>query len=350
MTIEGVTEVLFEKGTLVDLHIGKPTFQKKLRQTDLLVDDIDEKVIYLGHKKLLPPKATEKLVTLEGRARVALANRSLPFPISGARFVHVQALPDVLQVFGRMRTEWQEAVADLVQQYAPLKAQQLADLDTQCQKLVDNELKKYSGEMRDQKLSQLAAWREQQAITNRNLYPSESDLPTLFRFTWRMFKISPTAGFEELNQLSQAELAEAQEMLKADLRSWVRSASADLHRALGEAALNASSMLQKHKKLTPRNLKPLFDAFETFKAVDFTGISDFRRVIDEIRGRFIQVDPTGSVDFERTAEAINGSDMGQQAFRDLLNNIAGLAEDQVAEEAGLRAIAQTGDFSRVVEV
>jgi hypothetical protein len=343
------TEVLFDRGTLMDLYIGKPTFQKKLRQTDILMEGIDNNALYLGHKFLLSKTATEDLVNIEGRARRALSDKSIEFPLSGARFVYYRALTDVLLELKALRDEWNEAVADLIRRYPELKQEQLAVLDSQYERLMQNELAKTPAGEQQAKRLKLTSWLEQQKLNDRNLYPPAESLRQVFHFEWRMFKISALSGMEEMSSLSQDALLEAQTQLRQDLQHWVRSASVEMHRALGEAAANSLTMLTEKGKLNPRNLKPLFDAFDTFKAIDFTGASNFREVVDRMRSTFGLLDAQGNLDYEQIAFNINNT-AGMDTFRSLLTKISELAVDQVAETAGLDALRSVGEFKRVIEV
>ncbi len=342
------TEILFNRGTLMDLYIGKPTFQKKLRSDDLLVENINQDAIYLGHKYILSKKATATLVTIEGQARRALAVKSLEFPLSGARFVYYQALPEVLDEIGSLREQWNAAVTELIEKYPDLKTEQLAVLDAQCDTLRVHELSKLSGDDRAVKEAALAEWIEKQRIGNRNLYPPVDKLRAMFHFEWRMFKISPLEGTEEMSSLDQASLASAQMQLRQDLQQWVKAASVEMHRTLGEAAANVMGMLSRRDKLNPRNLKPLFDAFEQFKAIDFTGASSFQQVIDQMKTTFGMRDFRGDLDYQMMADRINTSSM--ESFKQLLSKVGELAVDSVAEEAGIQAIHSVGELKRMIEL
>lgn len=335
----------------MDLYIGKPTFQKKLRSNDVLLEGtVNEDAFYLGHKKLLPKEAMSRLVTLEGHARTALAGRSLEFPLSGARFVYFRALPDLLVRLRALQVEWRAAVQELVATYPSLKAKQLEALDKQSLDLMEAELLKLTAEQKKTRQPELLDWLEQQKIQHRKLYPSVDELPSMFHFSWRMFKVSAMEGLEEMNSLQQDELLAARDALKADLQSWVKTATADMHQALGEAAAQARNLLEKQGKLNPKNLRPLFEAFETFNAIDFTGSSDWRKQVDSARERFIKRDADGSINFELTSEAINGTNFATTEFKSLLSSIGSLATQQVAEEAGRVAISRVGAFRRFVEV
>ena len=345
---DNATEVLFERGTLLDLFIGKPTFQKKLRPNDLLVEGIDPKAVYLGHKFLLSKKATERLTQIEGQARSTLADKSLEFPLSGARFVYYASLQDVLEEMRKLKTAWGVAVSELIRKYPDLKTEQLAVLDKQCETLAASALSKATMGRADLQ-KKLDSWVAAQKLENRSLYPSADSLPKMFSFEWRMFKVSGLTGMESMSSLQADDLLNAQNQLREDLQKWVRSAAVEMHKSLGDAAANALNLLNKNDKMQPRNLKPLFNAFETFKAVDFTGASSFQEVIDRMRSTFGVIDTQGELDYDRIADNLNNGP-GMESFRKLLEKVSTLAVDKVAEEAGLNSLRSVGDLKRVIEV
>lgn len=334
----------------MDLFIGKPTFQKKLRPGDVLLEGIDPSAIYLGHKKLLPKGALEELVTVEGIARRALADRSLEFPISGARFIQYSALAEVIRALQVLKGRWNTAVTGLVKDYPDLRNEQLIALDQQAETLLRNALAPLSGKEREAKEIELNRWLETQKSINRSLYPKADDLTGMFRFEWRMFRVSATTGTEELTGLKAEEIAQAQEAIQRDLQRWVRAAATEMHKVLGEAALNAKNMLEKNGKLTPRNMRPLFDAFETFRAVDFTGASTIQDVINRIQARFEISSPNGETDYELSANAVNGQAGVEDGFNQLLAKVSELATDNLAENAGIQALTKAGEFRRLIDV
>src|SRR3954470_15466609 len=118
-----LTDILFDKGTLMDLYIGRWAALKKLQPKDMLLETslIDRDAYYLGHKKLLPKKATETLVQLEGKARTALADKSIEFPVGGGRFVYYKALPELLKTLKTLKEKWDVEVLQLVQEYPQLR-------------------------------------------------------------------------------------------------------------------------------------------------------------------------------------------------------------------------------------
>jgi len=299
---------------------------------------VNNDALYLGHKKLLPKVATEKLVELEGRARQTLAHRSIDFPIAGARFVSYASVPALMDALTELRTEWEAQVDQLVTDYPALRAQQLTQLEIQAVALANEKLKNDPT-----KVEEMKAWLAAQLAANRTFYPQVEELKGKFSFSWRMFRISNLDG---INELDPQEVQRAQERLRNDLREWIGSATAQIHQTLGEAAKNAKDILERNGKLTPRNIKPLFDAFESFLAVDFTGKSTFRESIETLKKGFLRQNPDGTYDLPEMAETLTAHRHGE--FGDLLAKLSTLAVEGVAREAGARSSA--GQFGRVLDI
>lgn len=345
-----LTEALFQRGALMGLHIGRWTAVKKMAASDMLMTEVDLDAIYLGHKKLLPKKATEKLIEIEGKARTALAHKSLEFPLAGARFVTYASVPKVVTKLGELKAEWDREVNALIEQYPDLRTRQLALLETQAQKFIHEELRKFGAvsteeAWKNRKL-ELDEWLVKQRQLNLSFYPANvEDLRKKFSFNWRMFRISALDGIHDLDA---DEVREAQATLKADLQNWVKAASGAMHQSLGEAAANAKALLEKNGKLQPRNLQPLFNAFESFISVDFTGQSTFRQTIDTIKKKFLVQNPDGTYNLPATMDNM-GNEVSRAEFSGLLNTMSNLAVEEVADKAGIAAIGGT-DFGRMVDL
>ena len=345
------TEILFNRGTLVDLYIGKPTFQRKLKSGSLLLGDvINDDAFQLGNKRLMPKEALEDHVTLEGKARTALASRSLEFPISGARFVTYNTLPDLLQELRTLKEQWDVATGVFVSRYMDLRDQQLAVLDKQTEDLMKKQLDTLPPDQRVAQSTNLLEWQDRERAATRTLYPPASEIPSSFHFTWGMFSVRALEGTKAQLYLSSDEILAAQSTMREDLQKWVRSALVEAHKALGETAKRAREIFENQGKLHPRNLRPIFEAFETFNAIDFTGRSDWREQIENAKSRFIVKDAEGHVDMERTASAINGTEHAAGEFKKLLDSIGSLAVEQTASEAGLVALTKVGEFKRLIEI
>jgi hypothetical protein len=343
--VNGIAELLFNEGTLFDLNIGRWAAIKKMKSNEVLLGDIDEQAIYLGHKRLLPKEATETIIQVEGKARSLLASRSTIFPIAGARFVALRALPQLIEQMGKLRESFFRAVDDLVNAYPDLRGAQLSRLNKVVDDLAAKELAKYINQPEHpSQVEKLKEWSENEKKHNSELFPPWVEVRERFRFDWHLFKVSAFEG--DGSTVSAEQMLEAQQKMKNDLQRWVHEATVSMHRSLGQAAMQARSLLQRQGKMNPRNIKPLFDAFDTFKAIDFTGSATVQQMIDRVREQF-GVMQEGHVNLEATAEAANRS---QEAFSELLDTMSQLSVQETAEKAGMDAINRAGRFSRVIEM
>jgi hypothetical protein len=341
-----VTELLFDKGTLFHLFIGRWTGNKKMNERDLLLEEVDKAAIYLGHKKLLPPEAQHRLQNIEGQARIYLANRSIPFLIANARFVSYHVLQDVLARLNAFKAQFEEAKVYLLQNYPRFKDEQLVRLAAQSRLRADQEIDKVPHDQRAAKRREMKEWEEEQAKLNASLYPSIDDLRSKYVFQWRMFKVSAVEGMEQMSAVQASTILEEQQRIQDDFRQWVREASGLIHQELGQAASQVKRLLEENGKLSARSLKPLFEAFDTFQAVNFAGTSEFQRMIDQVRSRYLVKGPDGSADYRLAAEVVN---RGTDELRGMLNTLSELAIADTANQAGIRSV-RGGDFGRVIDL
>lgn len=331
---------LWSQGVLLDLDIGGPTFQKKTSESEWAISGLDSNVMRPGTKLILPKASLEDLKNIEVSSREFLKHRSLKFPLSGARFVYYRTLKEVTSFLEEKRKLWEVAVNKLAANYETLKTQQIALLDEQAKIIAAARFT--ADKERDE-------WLAEQHQVHVNYYPNLSAIPQKFHYNWNVFKINAIDGVGTMSGVEQEEVLKAQDQLRKEMQQWVKEASAALHKKLGEAAVHASEMLKKQGKLNPKNLKPLFEAFEQFKAVDFTGSSDFHTKVEEMKKKFM-IEKDGQVDYSSIASAVNDTDKGMKEFSELLDDLSGLAVDTIAEEAGVKSLAKVGEFRRMVEL
>jgi hypothetical protein len=343
---DGIIEVLFARGTLFHLYIGRWTGNKKLRERDLLMEgEVDKTAMHIGHKKLLPPEAHARIQRLDSRARQFLDARSMPFPLGNSRYVPYSKLSEVIRGLNDLKPQWDEAIDFLIVNYEQFKAEQLNCLAQQSHVFAETELGKVAPEKRVARRKELKAWEEDQDRINRSLYPTAEVLRSKFMFEWRMFKVSPLEGIEQMTGLDADAVAAEYQRIVDTSQQFVREAAAMLHKELGEAAANAASLLKENGRLSARSLRPLFDTFESFQGLSF-GQSDAMATIEQIRSRYLARVGTGDTNWELTTDLVNDA---KGEFETLLSSISKYAVSDVAEAAGLRSL-RSGDFGRVIDL
>ena len=338
---EEVINALWTKGVLVSLNIGKSQFNKRVSDDDVGFKR-NKEAMSGSSKVLMPARVIKKLSNLEHLARATLYVRSVEFPLSGARFVYYSTIEEVTKSLESIRTQWNAAVLEITANYEALKEEQIKVLDDQSMEIAGNRTFQTEADKK--------SWLESQYHRNRNIFPPLASIQDRFKFGWHMYKVNAIDGLSTMNAMEKDTILNAQKQLHQEMQDWVKGAAAEVHQKLGEAAANASAMLAKQGKLNPKNLKPLFDAFEQFKALDFTGSSDFRNKVDQVIKKFKVVSSDGVTDLVTSANAVNTTGAGMTQFKEVLDDLSELAVDAVAEEAGLRALHKVGEFKRMVEV
>lgn len=336
-------EVLFKQGILFDLDIGRWMAVKKLDRNDLLLPELDPQAIHLGHKKLIPKEAIKQLGGIISSARGALNSCSSEFPIAGARFVRFPVIPELLTTLKSLKVQFDSEVDLLLKAYPVLRTEQLKVLNKQAEDLAFE--RKSKTEKKDEH-ALVDMWLSEQYVKNEASFPHPDKLKDKFRFEWRMFKVSAA---DSVSGISAEDALVASQKLQDDLQGWIHETATLMHKTLGEAATHAKELLEKQGKLNPKNLKPLFDAFAAFKAIDFAG-SDVQKKLDDIKEQFAYVKAEGKIDYEATASIINDNDDSKKSLKELLDTLGSLAVDKVAKEAGEKALTNLQGFKRKIDL
>jgi len=348
MSDQSIEDVLFKQGILFDLDIGRWAAHKKLDKDDLFLHQINPNAFHLGHKKLMPKESIEKIQKIESAARSALMTCSADFPIAGARFVRYPVLESLQKKLTDLKGKYHEEVEQFLKNYPELRDKQTNVLNEQADLLADEKLSKLADPdpvKKKEAEDAIKDWRDRQYQKNKNAFPTEDKLQEKFRFEWRLFKVSAA---DSLTAVSPEQALEAHKKLQGDLQEWIQETAVLMHKALGEAAAHANELLKKQGKLNPKNLKPLFDAFETFKALDF-GKSDITKVLDDLKQKYAYLSD-GKIDFEKSAAGINSTEAAKEGLKEVLASLSEFAIDEIAEEKGQEAMVNLTEYKRTVTV
>src|SRR5258706_1285471 len=116
-------QVLTREGVLISVSVRYWRGCKKLNAEDLGLDsrNVSDRLISLGHKRLLPKEATAQLALLEGRAHSLIESNTFPFLNGLAHFVPNTKLADVTGKLKELEKEFGEAKDAFIQKYATLR-------------------------------------------------------------------------------------------------------------------------------------------------------------------------------------------------------------------------------------
>src|SRR5512137_302264 len=130
-------QILTREGVLVKVSIRYWRGTKKLKPEDIGLKEsqVSDRLISLGHKRLLPKEALSALALVEGRAHAYIESNTFPFLNGLAHFVPNARLEEVTRKMNEFEVEFWKAKADFLQQYASLRKSAAKEWQTMAEKL-----------------------------------------------------------------------------------------------------------------------------------------------------------------------------------------------------------------------
>jgi hypothetical protein len=116
-------DVLTRHGVLINASIRYWRGCKKLKPEELGLNpsDISDRLISLGHKRLLPKDALSELNLVEGRAHALIEFNTFPFLNGLAHFLPNQKLEEVTDKLKALKQDFWQAKKHFLEQYASLR-------------------------------------------------------------------------------------------------------------------------------------------------------------------------------------------------------------------------------------
>ena len=117
------------RGVLVATSVRYWRGCKRLNAEDLGLDPahVSDRLIQLGHKRLIPRDALQAFALIESRVQATVESSSFPFLGGIGRFVPNPRLGDLTDKLDKLRDEFREATLDFVAGYTPLRENALVE-------------------------------------------------------------------------------------------------------------------------------------------------------------------------------------------------------------------------------
>jgi len=306
MSDNRLLDVLTREGVLINVSVRFWRAAKKLQAQDLGLDpdDVTDRLISLGHKKLLPREALATFALIESRAHALVEANTFPFLNGLGHFLPNAKLAEVTGKLNGLETEFQAAQADFSHQYAKLRAQAVTEWHEAARKLVKDP--------------------DRVVATIHAAFPTPDGLGRYFGFAVNLFQIRvperleadliSAAGQQEVIQARQQAAQEAREKIAAGVEGFVRDAVASLRE---QTASLCEEMLASFKDgkvgVHQKTLNRLVTFMDQFKALNFAGDQELNDKLELVRKQFLT----------KTAEEYRDND---KARGRLTQGIQGLAD------------------------
>ena len=269
-------EGICRRGVLVSTSVRYWRGCKRLNAEDLGLDPahVSERLIQLGHKRLIPRDALQAFALIESRVQATVDSSSFPFLGGIGRFVPNPRLGDLTDKLDKLRDEFREATLDFVAGYSPLRDSAMEEWREAAQHLNGSA--------------------ERLITTMEQSFPPAGQLAKRFAFETRLFQIAApdSIRLEVADGMEQLEVAEdrrriaddASRRLQSDLDGFIRESVASLR---DETARLASDVLAtidgSEHGVHQRTLNRLTTFIDSFRTLNFAGDQQLEQTLERFR-------------------------------------------------------------------
>ncbi|MEO5915805.1 MAG: DUF3150 domain-containing protein [Luteolibacter sp.] len=264
------------RGVLVATSVRYWRGCKRLNPEDLGLDPnhVSDRLIQLGHKRLIPRDALSAFALIESRTHAAVESSSFPFLGGIGRFVPNARLGDLKDQLDKLQSEFREALLDFIAGYTPLRENAM-------------------GEWREAARN-LNGSAERLIATIEQSFPPAGDIAKRFGFEYRLFQIAApdSVRLEVVEGVEQLEVAEdrrrisddASRRLQSDLDGFIRESVASLREQTARLAEEVLATINGSENgVHQRTLNRLTTFIDSFRSLNFAGDQQLEGTLERFR-------------------------------------------------------------------
>jgi len=328
MENNSLLSVLTREGVLLNVSVRYWRGCKKLKPEDIGLDpdNVSDRLISLGHKRLLPKEAIAGLALIEGRAHALVEAHSFPFLNGLAHFLPNTKLEEVTGKLRDLETEFWKAKTEFIQRYAKLRESAAKEWRDMARKLVQD---------------------PDRVVANiEESFPAPARMDRFFGFEVQLFQIAvpERLGLDlvtvaEQQQLMQARQQAAQQAAR-QIHQGVERFVTDCVAALREqTAQLCQEMLQSistsQTGVHQKTLNRLVNFIEQFKQMNFVNDTEMEQRLEQVRKDLLT----------RSAEEYRDS---ASARAKLVNGLSRLRDQarQMAQANAVDLVERFGEIGR----
>jgi hypothetical protein len=276
MSSPNMLDVLSRNGVLLSVSVRYWRAAKKLKAEDLGLDpdDITDKLISLGHKKLLPREALAQFALIESRAHALVDASTFPF-LGVAHFLPNAKLAEVTTRLSALEQEFQAAQQAFMGQYRDLRVQASRDWLAAARKLVSDP--------------------DRLVATIEASFPKPDSMGRYFQFSTHLFQVSVPDGIAQADLISAADQREVIEARQRAAREagvkiaqgvdgFVRDCVATLREQTAQLCEDMLAAFRDGKTgVHQKTLNRLVGFIDEFKQLNFVGDAELEARLSETR-------------------------------------------------------------------
>lgn len=320
--------LLTREGVLLKVSIHYWRGCKKLKAEDIGLDsnNVSDRLISLGHKRLLPKDSTAALALIEGRTHALVENNTFPFLNGVAHFLPNARLTDVVDKLKDLETEFWAAKQQFLKQYTTLRQQASAEWLAMAEKLVADP-------------ARLVASIEAS-------FPFTHQMDRYYGFETHLFQIAvperlgaeliTTAEQQQIIVARQQAAQQAANKIRGDVETFVADCVASLREqtaVLCEEML--SSINNSETGVHQKTLNRLVRFIDQFKQMNFANDVEMERQLETVRKELLS----------KTAEEYRDNATAKTRLTNGLNRLANQAR-QLARQDATELVQRFGELGR----
>ena len=275
-TNQTLLSVLTREGVLIKVSVRFWRGCKKLKPEDIGLKqaDLSDRLISLGHKRLLPKDSIAGLAILEGRAHALVEANTFPFLNGLGHFLPNAKLKEVTDTLKIVESEFWQAKREFLEKYASLRMEAAKEWKTMAKKLVNDP--------------------ERLTAAIESSFPFADQMDRYYSFHVQLFQISlperislelvDLAEQQEISQARQQAAQEASQKVKAGVESFVADCVASLRE---QTATLCQDMLHSINScetgVHQKTLNRLVRFIDQFKQMNFVDDREMEQQLEHVR-------------------------------------------------------------------
>ena len=323
-TNQNLLDVLTREGVLISVNVSYWRAAKKLQPQDLGLDpdEVTDRLISLGHKRLVPKDALAAFALIESRAHALVEAATFPFLNGIARFLPNRKLAEVTDRLDTLEREFNVERLNFAERYSHLRGEALSEWYDHARKLTSDP--------------------ERIVASVSAAYPTPEQLQTKFGFNTNLFQLAlpETLDAELVDAGDRHKLMQAREQAAREARSKI---SQGVESFVGECVATlreqtaglCEEMLESFKSgksgVHQRTLNRLTDFIDNFKALNFAKDTELEAQLNQVRDTYLG---TTAVEYRDNAGAQARMRQGIQKLANTARELAAADTREIVESFG----------------
>jgi len=324
----GLLSVLTREGVLIKVSVSYWRGHKKLRPEDIGLEskDVSDRLISLGHKRLLPKDCLQELALIEGRAHALIDSNTFPFLNGVGHFLPNQKLAEVTGKLEELQSEFWGAKERFLNQYSSLRQSASEEWREMAKKLLKDP--------------------ERLVATIEDSFPYPDQMERYYGFEVQMFQIAlpqkmtaelvTAAEQEAVIEARQKAVKEAGQKIRSGVEGFVADCVASLREQTAQLCEDMlSSINGSETGVHQKTLNRLVRFIEQFKSLNFAHDTVMEQQLENVKRELLS----------KTAEEYRDSAVARARLKNGLSQLANQARN-LAHQDATELVQRFGEMGR----